>query len=773
MQLSQINYPYSMFPSSQNDNLAKVRNKFKATLSIFEQNISNIKNQVTNAKRETNSYKYSDFTIWLNSFESFLLDLGVQIAKLSKKSDFYYEVDYNKLSGWINDFVTILAKELPQNLTNKLEHNFQQNEINNLNQSISIANKEMNDLKKTIENNNIESYQNSNSENQQENIEPCQNFETIRQPDNVEINHLSENQQNQPTGTYISQSLDEILKNLENSLSNAENGTNYYINKNQEEINLPGIINELDIILTNFNTEKQQFSKLKIAKRIQSDELSTVIETIYSRTIQQVNDLKNCLKDLAGNLNYISNNDGKNDAYNRFIEYMKRFLDQIFTTKQDLLGLNLGTNNNNQNENNHKLNASGISMSDVPIRQNTYPFVQENHGQSTRQNTYPFVQENYDQTTRQNTYPFVQETYGQLTHNQQIEELQNANNTLKEEVQNLKKQLNLKNNNEIPKEKIQNLEDQNLQIRKLMNEITSLRAETVKYQSALGNATNFRISDNDPNNVSQLAKDIEELKHLLENFCSFKKSDINYTDFEELLSKYGCSTAGKNLNKNKTLVKGILQRHVIELVIENTNKYFQIEGETEQFLETNQGEKEQSLEIILASVTVKLLNCIESFSTHRIGTDEVTKSAPIKLRQLVYAVLGNRGFSKTLNEGEHPFIIKLRNLIVENLNKYRTIKNPLKIDEIKSDITELIHHIISIFCFRRKIQEPIVEYKWFENAAKVELEFMECPVDEDELDKIMVDICYFPLIGTNLEHDEKYQVITRASVVQTDVNSNN
>ncbi|CAG8841717.1 44041_t:CDS:1, partial [Gigaspora margarita] len=51
----------------------------------------------------------------------------------------------------------------------------------------------------------------------------------------------------------------------------------------------------------------------------------------------------------------------------------------------------------------------------------------------------------------------------------------------------------------------------------------------------------------------------------------------------------------------------------------------------------------------------------------------------------------------------------------------------------------------------------------------VELEFMECSLDEDdEPDKIMVDICYFPLIGTNLVHDEKYQVITKASVVHTD-----
>ncbi|KAF0480259.1 hypothetical protein F8M41_023756 [Gigaspora margarita] len=210
----------------------------------------------------------------------------------------------------------------------------------------------------------------------------------------------------------------------------------------------------------------------------------------------------------------------------------------------------------------------------------------------------------YDVLTRQNTYPFVQENYAQPTRQ-----------------------------NTYP------LGQENYEI--------------IKYQSALGNATNFHISDNDPNNVSQLARDIEDLKHLLENFCSFKRSDINYTDFEELLSKYSCSSARKNLSKNKNLVK-ISCMYVIELVIESTNNYLKNEGEIEQFLETSQGEKELSLETIL-----------------------------------------------------------------------------------------------------------------------VELEFMECPVDEDKLDKIMVDICYFPLIGINLENYEEYQVITRASIVQTDVNSNN
>ncbi|KAF0520407.1 microtubule-associated protein 1a [Gigaspora margarita] len=162
-------------------------------------------------------------------------------------------------------------------------------------------------------------------------------------------------------------------------------------------------------------------------------------------------------------------------------------------------------------------------------------------------------------------------------------------------------------------------------------------------------AKNFRISDNDPNNISQLTSDIEDLKARLYIFCSLKKVNINYTAFKDLLKKYGCSSAGEKPSKN--LLRGILQRHVIDMIIENANKYLKIDDENEQFLETNENEKEQPLEAILISTTQKLLKYIDLFSTNRIGNDEVTKSAPMKLRQLVNSVLENRGFSEILNEG--------------------------------------------------------------------------------------------------------------------------
>ncbi|CAG8729328.1 20544_t:CDS:2, partial [Gigaspora rosea] len=467
----------------------------------------------------------------------------------------------------------------------------------------------------------------------------------------------------------------------------------------------------------------------KFQNQITSNLNQTDIEIIFSSTVQQINNLKNNTENLVEN----PSDNIKINLYNKFAEYIKDFVNQISNIKNSklhslLANENQATDNNNQTKNNLKMNTSGKYISDVPTRRNTNSYAQERD-------------------------------HDQLIYNQRIE-LQIENETLKKKVQNLEQ---LQNVNVNLREK---LKSTNSRIHNLENENKSLRKEAAKYQSALGDAKNFRISDNDPNNISHLTRDIEDLKHQLENFCSLKKVNIDYTAFKELLKKYGCSSAEEN--PSRILVKGILQRHVIDMVIEEANKYLKIDDENELYLETNENKKEKPLETLLISTTKKLLKYIDLFSTNRIGKDEVTQAAPAKLRQLIYAVLGIRGFSETPNKDEHPFIIELRDRVVDDLNKYRTIKGPQKNDEIKSTATELIREIISIFCFRLNVQEPIVEYKWYNNSNKIDLEFMDCSVDEDELDKIVVDICYFPLIGTNLEHVEKYQVITRASVVQTD-----
>ncbi|RHZ81100.1 hypothetical protein Glove_123g102 [Diversispora epigaea] len=171
-----------------------------------------------------------------------------------------------------------------------------------------------------------------------------------------------------------------------------------------------------------------------------------------------------------------------------------------------------------------------------------------------------------------------------------------------------------------------------------MNIHASLRAEAAKYQSA----TTFRLGDHDYNNVVRLIID---------------------TEVKKLLKEYGCSIE----NPNRNLIKGVLQRRIIEMIINKVENYFKT-GE----------ENEQSLETKLVSTTDKILEYMESFSTHRVGVYEITKAAPIKLRQLVYAVLGNRGFSKKNDESEHQFITQLRYEVVKEINQYRTVEDIVK-----------------------------------------------------------------------------------------------
>ncbi|KAF0520396.1 hypothetical protein F8M41_016327 [Gigaspora margarita] len=737
MENTQNNPPDPTTPSCRNYDSTQARNKFNDILNNFKNNILEIKNKVTTKKPLV---KEKNFISWIDSFENFLSELENPITNLI--IDFSYEIDCNKLNGLIDNFVTtLLEKELPQNLTNELNYDFQRNVNNNLNQSISQAKNEMIELKNYIEINNVESPNNIISENPQEIIEPCQSIETITQPDNVEINHHSENQQNQPTN----QSFVGILMIFGNFLFQIEQDTNTFIPETNQSINFKHIFDQLNAHLNNLNKEKQQFfSNLKTTDHIQFDKWSANIGKIYYNTEQHVNALKNTLinhykyysKEISKSQN---TNDLEIAAYTQTIEYIRGFMNQISASKQELhsiiVHLTNETPGTNNDKNNLKMKSSERTNFDAPSRRNTYSNGQE---------------KNHDQ-----------HIYNQLI------DLQNQNESLKKSVQNLKQ---LQNVNKDLGEKVQTLEkvlnSTKSRIHELENENKSLRKEAAKYQSALGDAKNFRISDNDPNNISQLTSDIEDLKALLEIFCSLKKVNIDLTAIKVLLKKYGCSSAEEKPSRN--LVKGILQRHVIDMVIEYANKYLKIDDKNEQILETNENEKEQPLETILISTTNKLLKSMDLFTKNRIGKDEVTQAAPAKLRQLIYAALGTRGFSESPSEGEHPFIIKLRNLVVDDLNKYRTIKDPQKKEEIESTATELIRGIISIFCFRLNVQEPIIECKWYKNSKKVELEFMDCSLDEDdEPDKIMVDICYFPLIGTNLEHDEKYQVITKASVVHT------
>ncbi|PKY57169.1 hypothetical protein RhiirA4_411557, partial [Rhizophagus irregularis] len=156
------------------------------------------------------------------------------------------------------------------------------------------------------------------------------------------------------------------------------------------------------------------------------------------------------------------------------------------------------------------------------------------------------------------------------------------------------------------------------------------------------------------------------------------------------------------------------------------------------------------------------------FTKIRVGTDRVSGAIPTKLRQQVYAILGNRGFSQTFedenNSKEHPFIVKLRDDILNLMNSYREVKNQDRLKQSTEEINKIIREVINIFFFRINVQQPIATWYWLPKGTEINTLRMEASWDENETDKLRFDICAFPLIGSNInQHNEK--VIAPAQVV--------
>ncbi|RGB43674.1 hypothetical protein C1646_800241 [Rhizophagus diaphanus] len=308
---------------------------------------------------------------------------------------------------------------------------------------------------------------------------------------------------------------------------------------------------------------------------------------------------------------------------------------------------------------------------------------------------------------------------------------------------------------------------------KLKDHNDNLKKEASEYQSALGDATSYHLGNQDSDTTSQLSKDIGNLHLNLEKFCGLKKGiEINdQKEIEELLKKYECSIKG-TIKENKILISGVLERYIIEIIIDKANEYFNHEEndkDNKEVDEQSDKRQQQNLEAKIVKTTKQLLEMINLFSTIRTGNDKISKSTPTKLRQQIFGILGNRGFSNTVldeSDGkEHPFVEKLRKEILDLMNRYRKIKDQEKLAEHEKLINDIIRQVVNIFFFRLKVQEPTAEWKWFPKNTGINTLTMDGPWDKDELEYLSVDICAFPLIGTNLDSAEDAKMMFPAQIV--------
>uniref|UniRef100_U9UFH4 Uncharacterized protein n=1 Tax=Rhizophagus irregularis (strain DAOM 181602 / DAOM 197198 / MUCL 43194) TaxID=747089 RepID=U9UFH4_RHIID len=317
----------------------------------------------------------------------------------------------------------------------------------------------------------------------------------------------------------------------------------------------------------------------------------------------------------------------------------------------------------------------------------------------------------------------------------------------------------------------QRLDEKGNGLRDLEDENSRLKEEASKYQSALGVATNTRLGDGDQNHSIKLKNDILKLQNTLDNYVTHLKPnmDLNIKEIQKLAQEYGCLNEITAENPNKIFVKAILQRKVLDYVRGFSH-------ELHNLIESQKITRGPlTLESDIVSKASELLKLINFFSVTRAGTDEVTDASMIKIRQQVYGILGNRGFNNIIDDDGnmrmHDFIALVSNELNKMMNHYRKINDPNRKEQVDSMAPKLVQDIYKLFWFRINVQEPKTECELFENNM-INPNLMKGSWNEDEIDKLRVDICYFPLVGRNLNSSDA-KIFTLAKVFPRYISDSN
>ncbi|PKY61334.1 hypothetical protein RhiirA4_486160, partial [Rhizophagus irregularis] len=78
----------------------------------------------------------------------------------------------------------------------------------------------------------------------------------------------------------------------------------------------------------------------------------------------------------------------------------------------------------------------------------------------------------------------------------------------------------------------------------------------------------------------------------------------------------------------------------------------------------------------------------------------------------------------------------------------------------------IIREVVKIFWLRLKVQEPVIQYRWIQNNTLVDKTLMEVANldDKDEVVNSYVDLCFFPLIGRDIDSNNR-KIYTLAKVI--------
>ncbi|GBB90863.1 hypothetical protein RclHR1_00180001 [Rhizophagus clarus] len=316
-----------------------------------------------------------------------------------------------------------------------------------------------------------------------------------------------------------------------------------------------------------------------------------------------------------------------------------------------------------------------------------------------------------------------------------------ANEKYKENINSMKQKLNDKGNG------LRELEEKNLK----------LKEEASKYQSALGVATNIRLGDDDQDHSVKLKQDIIKMQKTLENYVTHLKPNIkiNIEQAQKLAQEYGCLNEITAKNPNNLFIRAVLQRKVLDLVCEFSQDFVKFQGRTSKF------------ESDIDSKARELLSLIKLFSITRAGTDEVIDASIVKIRQQIYGILGNRGFNNIIdddgNTRMHDFIVYASNKLNNIMNQYREINDINRKEQVDAMAPKLIQDIYKLFWFRVNVQEPKIKIEYFKSNSRIDPDTMKGMWNDDEIDKLRVDICCFPMVGRDFDFSD-VRIYTPAKV---------
>jgi hypothetical protein len=304
-----------------------------------------------------------------------------------------------------------------------------------------------------------------------------------------------------------------------------------------------------------------------------------------------------------------------------------------------------------------------------------------------------------------------------------------------------------------------------INVEKLQQEIKMLRQEAAKHQAALGGIMNVGWRDNDSNNSMQLTKDIEKLQKDLSNFTRVKRGGIviNYDAVRALLQNHKCKAQVENKTNAKLILSAALQQKIIRYTLKHTDDYFkQTLNELPDKVDFIPDDK---LEAAIFCKTNQLIELTERFTEVNTGTDVHTQLLPIKIRQHIYAALGQRSFI----DSNHPLIKYLVDMILSGMNEYRTIDDEEKNKKINTEADTIIRQILHLFYFRLHTQEPKPSIKFYESGDEFDPGVMEIvgqiKKDDDEEEELEVEICSFPAVALLKYSDEERRVFTKAQVI--------